>query len=152
LETERNHPSELITRSATSKEENNVNGRASTFSRSSSLWRLQMQLQHFPSPRILLFFLLSQYNNQLKLMTIEKTDWFDLIYAAIVDWSKLFDEIDQVHFNLFLQHHCRCCGRTLCHEHSSNYLVCRFFLSFPPSLSLSLGVWQSICSFFSIFF
>ena len=88
--------SELITRSATSKEENNVNGGTSTFSRSSSLWRLQMQLQHFPSPRILLFFLLSQYNNQLKLMTIETTDWFDLIYAAIVDWSKLFDEIDQV--------------------------------------------------------
>jgi hypothetical protein len=31
-------------------------------------------------------------------MTIETTDWFDLIYAAIVDWSKLFDEIDQVLF------------------------------------------------------
>lgn len=23
-----------------------------------------------------------------------------------------------------LQHHCRCCGRTLCHEHSSNQMVC----------------------------
>lgn len=52
------------------------------------------------------------------------------------------------YFNLFLQHHCRCCGRTLCHEHSSNYLVCHFYLSSPP-LSRCLAV--NLLPFFLFF-
>lgn len=32
-------------------------------------------------------------------------------------------------WNLRLQHHCRCCGRTLCHEHSSFQMVFFFFSS-----------------------
>ena len=40
-----------------------------------------------------------------------------IFYVRLIAIRKIHETIS------ILQHHCRCCGRTLCHEHSSNQMV-----------------------------
>lgn len=59
----------------------------------------------------------------------------DHLSASYKLWSLLlhssFTYLNVICFSLwFMQHHCRSCGRTLCHEHSSNQLVCLFYSNF----------------------
>lgn len=48
---------------------------------------------------------------------------YDSSYYAMESSSPIDINLP-VHFFNVLQHHCRCCGRTLCAEHSSSQMAC----------------------------
>lgn len=100
----------------------NVGG-ASSFSRSSALRSMQMQFQHLPATGTKLRFTFNVIH------FVQMIQNFKLSYCTDDRFRFCFDFLAEIKncfaffLNICLQHHCRCCGRTLCHEHSSFQMV-----------------------------